>query len=183
MEEDKQIWGFAMKRTMIAALSIILVLFAFAACSNDSGNPGYTGNTSELATEIKPADIVNDVLDPDAEGVIVTYTLAEDSTRALTNGGSYTLTARVEFESFDVGNNTITGGVLIYEFKGTVTNGRFTATSTCSVTTESPLIIETDEGDAEMTINDEEAAVSTFSITLSDLGPVDNVTATITVTI
>lgn len=172
-----------MKRTMIAALSIILVLFAFAACSNDSGNPGYTGNTSELATEIKPADIVNDVLDPDAEGVIVTYTLAEDSTRALTNGGSYTLTARVEFESFDVGNNTITGGVLIYEFKGTVTNGRFTATSTCSVTTESPLVIETAEGAAEMTINDEEATVSTFSITVSDVGPVDNVTAAITVTI
>ena len=172
-----------MKRTMIAALSIILVLFAFSACSNDSGNPGYTGNTSELATEIKPADIVNDVLDPDAEGVIVTYTLAEDSTRALNEGGRYTLTARVEFEEFDVGNNTITGGVLIYEFKGTVTNGKFTATSTCSVTTESPLIIETDEGDAEMTINDEEAAVSTFSITVSDVGPVDNVTATITVTI
>ena len=64
-----------MKKTLLTALSIVLMLFAFASCDNNSGNPGFGGDTQQVANQLKPADLVKDVLKSGAKGVDVVYEL------------------------------------------------------------------------------------------------------------
>ena len=66
-----------MKKTILVALSIVLMLFAFASCSNDSSKPGFTGDASEVAEALDPAKLISDVLKSDAENVDVEYKLIQ----------------------------------------------------------------------------------------------------------
>ena len=180
-----------MKRTMITALSIILMLFSFAACSNDSGNPGFAGDVDDVATALDPASLVSDVLKPNASGVDVEYRLIANNAKALSDG-AYTLRATVTFTEYKVGSYTITDGVLVYEFVGNVSNNRFTVAtgSSCTVTTDSanPLVVSTADGNVDVTINDSAASVTMSSSinvsTVGDDGIVSNsAVGTVTVTI
>ena len=86
-----------MKKTILGALSIVLMLFAFASCSNDSGKPGFTGDASDVAEALDPAKLVGDVLKPGTENVDVEYKLIQGgaSSVAKATAGSATLQATV----------------------------------------------------------------------------------------
>ena len=128
-----------MRKAFIAAISIMLMLMAFVSCTNN-GDPGFKGDADEVVQNLKPADIVNDVLSKDGKGVSVEYRLIEDNSKAIADG-NYILRATVTFINYDVPNSSykITGGTLIYDFRGTVTDGRFKATTTCTVSTQDKL--------------------------------------------
>ena len=132
-----------MKKTILVALSIVLMLFAFASCSNDSGKPGFTGDARDVAEALDPAKLVGDVLKPGAENVDVEYKLIQggaSSSAAKAVAGSATLQATVTFDGYKVPNTSyvITDGTLVYTFEGTVSaEGKFTASSTAFVKTGS----------------------------------------------
>lgn len=141
-----------MKKTILVALSIVLMLFAFASCSNDSGKPGFTGDARDVAEALDPAKLVGDVLKPGAENVDVEYKLIQQggasSSAAKATAESATLQATVTFDGYKVPNTSyvITDGTLVYVFEGSVSaEGKFTANSTASVKTGSKLIVDTDK--------------------------------------
>ena len=165
-----------MKKTILVALSIVLMLFAFASCSNDSGKPGFTGDASEIAEALDPAKLVGDVLKADAENVDVEYKLIQggaSSSAAKAVAGSATLQATVTFDGYKVPNTSyvITDGTLVYVFEGTVSaEGKFTASSAATVKTGSKLIVDTDEGNAEVSISEVKASVNAFTADVSKAG-------------
>ncbi len=169
-----------MRKTFIAAISIMLMLMAFVSCTNN-GDPGFKGDADEVVQNLKPADIVKDVLSKDGKGVSVEYRLIEDNSKAVTDG-SYILRATVTFTSYAVPNSSysIIGGTLIYDFRGTVTDGRFRAAATCTVSTQDKLEVDTDNGIAEVSITDDNATVSSITTDVSNVEVgevVENVTA------
>ena len=165
-----------MKKTILVALSIVLMLFAFASCSNDSGKPGFTGDASEIAEALDPAKLVGDVLKADAENVDVEYKLIQggaSSSAAKAVAGSATLQATVTFDGYKVPNTSyvITDGTLVYVFEGTVSaEGKFTASSAATVKTGSKLIVDTDKGNAEVAISEVKASVNAFTADVSKAG-------------
>ena len=166
-----------MKKTILVALSIVLMLFAFASCSNDSGKPGFTGDASEVAEALDPAKLVGDVLKPGAENVDVEYKLIQQggasSSAAKATAESATLQATVTFDGYKVPNTSyvITDGTLVYTFEGTVSaEGKFTANSTATVKTGSKLIVDTDKGNAEVSISEVKASVNAFTADVSKAG-------------
>ena len=165
-----------MKKTILVALSIVLMLFAFASCSNDSSKPGFTGDASEVAEALDPAKLISDVLKSDAENVDVEYKLIQggaSSSAAKATAGSATLQATVTFDGYKVPNTSyvITDGTLVYTFEGTVSaEGKFTANSTASVKTGSKLIVDTDKGNAEVSISEVKASVNAFTADVSKAG-------------
>ena len=175
-----------MKKTIIAMLSIVLMLFAFASCSNDSGNPPFEGDRQEVANQLKPADLVKEVLEGNADGVDVEYELIPQASAALgsraLDAGNYILRATVTFKSYATDAGTIIRGVLVYDMPGRVNaSGSFTAGGTCSITTETELVVETESGDeVPVTITDESAAVR-VSLTIASDDTVTNVNVTVTV--
>ena len=165
-----------MKKTILVALSIVLMLFAFASCSNDSGKQGFTGDASEIAEALDPAKLVGDVLKADAENVDVEYKLIQggaSSSAAKAVAGSATLQATVTFDGYKVPNTSyvITDGTLVYVFEGTVSaEGKFIANSTATVKTGSKLIVDTDKGNAEVAISEVKASVNAFTADVSKAG-------------
>ena len=165
-----------MRKTMFAALCIFLMLFAFASCSNDSGKPGFTGDANEIAEALDPAKLVGDVLKPGAENVDVEYKLIQGgaaSSAAKATAGSATLQATVTFDGYKVPNTSyvITDGTLVYTFEGTVSaEGKFTASSAATVKTGSKLIVDTDKGNAEVSISEVKASVNAFTADVSKAG-------------
>ena len=165
-----------MKKTILVALSIVLMLFAFASCSNDSSKPGFTGDASEVAEALDPAKLVGDVLKSDAENVDVEYKLIQggaSSAAAKAVTGSATLQATVTFDGYKVPNTSyvITDGTLVYAFEGTVSaEGKFTASSAATVKTGSKLIVDTDKGNAEVAISEVKASVNAFTADVSKAG-------------
>ena len=173
-----------MKKTLLTALSIVLMLFAFASCDNNSGNPGFGGDTQQVANQLKPADLVKDVLKSGAKGVDVVYELipASSTTSSVKVAEQYTLKVTVTFTGYETAAGTITDGVIVYMIPGTVDNGRFSATGSCTITTEEELVVETEEGNVPVEINDSKATV-TVTATVDADNNVDknNVTTTVTV--
>ena len=163
-----------MKKTILVALSIVLMLFAFASCSNDSGKPGFTGDAIEVAEALDPAKLVGDVLKPGAENVDVEYKLIQGGASSVAKAaGSATLQATVAFDGYKVPNTSyvITDGTLVYTFEGTVSaEGKFTANSTATVKTGSKLIVDTDKGNAEVSISEVKASVNAFTADVSKAG-------------
>ena len=164
-----------MKKTILVALSIVLMLFAFASCSNDSGKPGFTGDASEIAEALDPAKLVGDVLKPGAENVDVEYKLIQGgaSSVAKATAESATLQATVTFDGYKIPNTSyvITDGTLVYTFEGTVSaEGKFTASSAATVKTGSKLIVDTDKGNAEVAISEVKASVNAFTADVSKAG-------------
>ena len=163
-----------MKKTLYVAMSIFLVLFVFASCTNDSGNPGFSGNAEAVANVLKPADLVNDVLKPNTKGVDVEYRIINEATRSTAGA---TLKATVEFSGYAVPDSSyvITSGKLIYKFSGNVSDGIFTAGTAGEVTTERSLSIKTDAGNVDVAINDKSAAINTFTADVSKAGSEDGI--------
>lgn len=163
-----------MKKTILVALSIVLMLFAFASCSNDSGKPGFTGDASDVAEALDPAKLVGDVLKPGAENVGVEYKLIQGGASSVAKAaGSATLQATVTFDGYKVPNTSyvITDGTLVYTFEGTVSvDGKFTANNTATVKTGSKLIVDTDKGNAEIAISEVTASVNAFTTDVSKAG-------------
>ena len=155
-----------MRKTLLIAISILLI--ALASCSNNS-DPGFKGDASEVVQNLKPADVVKDVLSKDGKGVSIEYRLIGVDFKAVSDG-SYILRATVAFSNYAVPGSSyrITGGVLVYDFAGEVTNGTFKATGTCEITTKEKLKVETDDGVAEVTITDDSATASTITVDVSD---------------
>ena len=165
-----------MKKTILVALSIVLMLFAFASCSNDSGKPGFTGDASDVAEALDPAKLISDVLKSGAENVDVEYMLIQSeasSSAAKAVAGSATLQATVTFDGYKVPNTSyvITDGTLVYTFEGTVSaEGKFTASSAATVKTGSKLIVDTDKGNAEVAISEVKASVNAFTADVNKAG-------------
>ena len=171
-----------MKKTLLIALSIVLMLFAFASCDNNSGNPGFEGDTQQVANQLKPADLVKDVLKSGAKGVTVEYELIPAATSSAKAAVQYTLKATVTFTDYETAAGKIISGVLVYMIPGTVDNGRFTATGSCTITTEAELVVETGEGNVPVEINDSKATVSVTATVGAD-NKVDQSSVTATVTV
>ena len=180
-----------MKKTILVALSIVLMLFAFASCSNDSGKPGFTGDARDVAEALDPAKLVGDVLKPGAENVDVEYKLIQGGASSVAKAaGSATLQATVTFDGYKVPDTSyvITDGTLVYVFEGSVSaEGKFTASSAATVKTGSKLIVDTDKGNAEVAISEVKASVNAFTADVSKAGsdgvlPADtSITVTVTV--
>ena len=139
-----------MKKTLVITLSVILVFFAFTACNNDNGKPAFEGDSQQVANQLKPADLIKDVLKPGTKGVDVDYELIPDASaasgaKALADG-KYTLRASVTFTEYATGAGTITGGVLVYDIPGQVSGNSFKAIGSCTITTKVELIVETTSG-------------------------------------
>ena len=169
-----------MKRTLLAALGIVLMLFSFASCSNDSGEPAFSGDPQNVADQLKPAVLVDEVLSGNtADGVEISYELVSNA-GAKAIDGSYTLRITVRFISYSTDAGKITDGVLVYELKGVVSGGIFRADGSCTVRTAEKLVVETADGNVAVTITDENAKI-TASATIGADDKVTNVTATVTV--
>lgn len=169
-----------MKRTLLAALGIVLMLFSFASCSNDSGEPAFSGDPQNVADQLKPAVLVDEVLSGDtADGVEISYELVSNA-GAKAIDGSYTLRITVRFISYSTDAGKITDGVLVYELKGVVSDGIFRADGSCTVRTDEELVVETADGNVAVTITDENAKI-TASATIGTDDKVMNVTAEVTV--
>ena len=96
-----------MKKTLYVAMSIFLVLFVFASCTNDSGSPGFSGNAEAVANVLKPADLVNDVLKPNTKGVDIEYRIINEATRSTAEMTITTISFGVlGFFFIDYGKNT-----------------------------------------------------------------------------
>ena len=178
-----EIRGFVMKRILVITLSIVLMFFAFTACNNDNGKPAFEGDSQQVANQLKPADLIKDVLKPGVKGVDVDYELipeasASSGAKALADG-KYTLRATVIFTEYATGAGTITGGVLIYDIPGQVSGNSFKAIGSCTITTKAELIVETTSGEASVSITDNKASVGSLSVTISDNDEVESVSVTV----
>ena len=154
-----------MKKTLFSAFSIVLMLLAFASCSNEADEPKFTGDIETVAKNLNLDSLVTEVLAADATGVSVEYKLAVDSTRAAEGTGNSTLSATASLSGYRSGSYVIVDGTLTYLFSGTVSGNTFTAESICTVSTTEPLSVDTGSGNVVVTINDENAD--------AQLGPVD----------
>lgn len=174
-----------MRKTMFTALCILLMLFAFASCSNDNGKPDFTGDANAVVKALDPATLVNDVLKAGSgDDVKIEYKLipqTAENAKAIA-AGSYTLQITVTFKSYETAAGTITGGVLVYKIPGSVTNNTFTASgSGSSITTTEDIVIETEDGDATVTIKDEKPAITNVKVTIAADDSITSVTASVTV--
>lgn len=170
--------GFVMKRGFIVALSILLMLFAFASCSNESKGPSVDESTAQdIAAELEPNALIKDVFTKsEADGVKISYNLASDgqsqASRVQKAANGYTLTATVEFEDYtNASSITIESGILKYVFKGTISNSVFSASS-YSISTEQTLKISGKDisGTVDVVINVREttpaSSKTVFKVTL-----------------
>lgn len=178
-----EIRGFVMKRILVITLSIILMFFAFTACNNDNGKPVFEGDSQQVANQLKPADLIKDVLKPGAKGVDVDYELIPDASAAsgakALGDGKYTLRATVTFTEYATGAGTVTGGVLVYDILGQVSGNSFKAIGSCTITTKVELIVETTSGEASVSIADNKASVGSVSVVLSNNNEVESVSVTV----
>ena len=178
-----EIRGFVMKRILVITLSIILMFFAFTACNNDNGKPVFEGDSQQVANQLKPADLIKDVLKPGAKGVDVDYELIPDASAAsgakALGDGKYTLRATVTFTEYATGAGTVTGGVLVYDIPGQVSGNSFKAIGSCTITTKVELIVETTSGEASVSIADNKASVGSVSVVLSNNNEVESVSVTV----
>ena len=161
-----------MKKTILVAMSIALMLVAFASCSNDNGKPGFTGNAGEVAAALDPERLINDALRPDAIGVAAEYRIIHDTafSSVARTTAQVSLQATVAFRGYEVPDSAfiITGGTLVYMFDGTISSsGVFTALGTASVKTGNRLIVDTPEGNAEVMIRKVNASVGGFTVDAS----------------
>ena len=135
-----------MKKTLIIALSIVLMLFAFSSCSNDNKGPAIDEPTAQgIAEKLNPNALVNEVFSlSEKDGVTVTYTLSADGqaqSSVMPKAAGYTLTALVEFDNYTNSSSvTIESGILKYVFKGSLNGSVFSAIS-YSISTEKELRI------------------------------------------
>ena len=165
-----------MKRTF-AALSIVLLLFSFTACSNESGGPAFTGDAQTVASQLKPADLVKELLaggTPDGDAVISYDLIAQEEGGKALEAGIYLLKVTVDFKSYETAAGTIIDGTLVYEIPGTFTGNSFIEDGSCSIRTEKALVIETADGNVPVTITDLDASLT---VSVVSIGTDDKVTA------
>ena len=124
-----------MKRNLLIALSIILMLFAFTACSNDNSSKLDQTEAADIAEKINPVELMNDALAGKIDGAKVTF----KQTKA-----AATFIATVEFTNASYNGLTISSGRLSFTLTGEYTGTSFSATS-YRVTTEQELRV-VDEG-------------------------------------
>lgn len=172
-----------MKKHLPALLCTLLVLFFSFSCSPNTG-PDFTGDTQQVADQLKPADLIKDIFETGTDGVKIEYSLLPYS--SLNNqyssiNGQYILQAIVSFTSYLTDAGRIIDGNLIYRIPGVVSGGKFSATGSCSVSTEKALIIETAEGNVPVTISIEQATIEA-SATITADGKAGSVSVTITTT-
>ena len=178
-----EIMGFVMKINRLDTFCIILGCFVFTACNNDNGRPVFEGDSQQVANQLKPADLIKDVLKPGVKGVDVDYELIPDASatsgaKALADG-KYTIRATVTFIEYATDAGTITGGVLIYDIPGQVSRNSFKAIGSCTITTKAELIVETTSGEASVSIADNKASVGSVSVVLSNNNEVESVSVTV----
>ena len=161
-----------MKRNLLVAFGIVLILFTFASCTNDGSNPG-SGNAQAVVEKLDSAGLIGDAVNKPADEVVVDYTLVSQEQGAI-------LRLIVEFKYYPTETGTITSGILFYDIPGTVSDTSFSAKGECIVSTEQKLIIETADGDSvSFKIEDKNAAVADVSASMSD-GEVISAQATVT---
>lgn len=163
-----------MKKTLFSAFSIVLILLAFASCSNEADEPKFTGDIETVEKNLDLNSLVMDVLSSDAAGVTVEYRFAGDET-----GTGGTLSAAVSFSGYKAGPYIITDGTLTYQFSGNVSENSFTADS-CALITSEPLSVDTGSGSVAVTVNDENADAQLDPVDISEadsngLVPAENV--------
>ena len=133
-----------MKRNLLIALSIILMLFAFTACSNDNSSGLDDAEAADIAKQINPVELLNDALVPGkVKGATVTFREAK---------AAATFIATVEFDNAEYNGVTIASGRLSYTLTGEYTGTSFKAT-TYSITTEAGLSIRSGKTTTSMEIS------------------------------
>lgn len=162
-----------MKRTLLVAVSIMLLLFAFTACTNDNGSTSVDEDTAQnIAKEMNLNELVNDVFSAkEGDGVDITYTLGSDAqtqAAAVPRSTGYTLTATVTFDGYSYSSVTINSGVLRYIFTGSLTGSRFSASS-YRIETERELVVQSSNASdtVDVVINVNETTEAAFSATLA----------------
>ena len=169
-----------MKKVMIA-VSMLLILFAFASCDNNAGKPGFDGDAGAVVKAIDAVKLVKNVFNDAAKegsGVSVTYSIA--SKKAI-SAGEYTVTATAAFDDYELESGMIIrSGSLVYAFDGSVSaSGRFTASS-YSVTSKGLKVEGTETGSkaVDVSISIEPITLNTtvFQATVdtsASVGPVE----------
>ena len=104
-----------MKKHLPTLLGTLLVLFFFFSCSPNTG-PVFTGDTQQVADQLKPADLIKDIFEAGTDGVTIEYSLLPYS--SLNNqyssiNGQYILQAIVSFTSYLTDAGKIIDGNLI----------------------------------------------------------------------
>ena len=89
-----------MKRNLLVAFGIVLILFAFASCTNDGSNPG-SGNAQSVVEKLDSAGLIGDAVNKPADEVVVDYTLVSQEQGAI-------LRLIVEFKYYPTETGTIT---------------------------------------------------------------------------
>ncbi len=147
-------------RKLFIAFWILIVIFSFASCVNDGGDPADE-NTAEIVENLKPAQLINTALE-EADGITVTYELlpSSSSSRALSDGAC-TLKATSVFSDYRYSNVAVKTGTLEYTFPGNLSGNAFTATSV-SVKTIDAIVAEIagEESKIEISIEDTETSFS-----------------------
>ena len=165
-----------MRKHLLAVLCALLILTLFLSCNPNASD--FTGDKQQVADDLKPADLVKDILDPGAEGVDIEYELIPDSSSAGSmESGRYILRIIASFKSYMTTAGKITGGNLIYDIPGIVSGGKFSATGGCSITTKSELIVETPEGTVPVEIKVKQATIEA-SVAITDEGKVASISVT-----
>ena len=164
-----------MKRTLLVAVSIMLLLFAFTACTNDNGSTSVDEDTAQnIANEMDLNALVNNVFsEGEGKGVSITYMLESDAavqSAAVPRSAGYTLTATVTFDGYKYSTITIESGVLRYVFTGSLNGMRFSASS-YKIETERALVVQSSKASesVDVAINVKEAAGAAFSATLTSI--------------
>lgn len=145
-----------MKKNLLIALGIVLMLFAFTACSNDNSSRLDQTEAADIATKINPVELINDALAGEIKNATVTFREPKAAS---------TLIATVEFDNATYNGMTISSGRLSYTLTGEFTGSRFNA-ATYSVTTEVSLSVAVAGGTSsamDISIPETTATTSVFS--------------------
>ncbi len=150
-----------MKKTIIAMLSIMLMLLAFTSCSNNP-SPSIDSDTAvTIAKEIDPVELINEVL---TSGTTDTVTVTYDTPRSASS-----MRATATFKGYETSSGAIIlSGSLSFTFTGDLTNNTFKAT-TYEVDSSSLRVQGSngDETDLVITIPETTSTTTVFEATVS----------------
>ncbi len=159
-----------MKRNLFAAVGMLLIIFSFIACNNDTRS--LDREVAEtIAEELDPRTLVENVLkDGEKEGIDIAYDLMAVDERAKLDH-THVLEVAITFSGYEYSRGiTIDSGSIIYTFYGTMNGSRFSSHSYELRTVKHMIISGTSsEGpvDVELSIDARDGASGTnYSVSL-----------------
>ena len=161
-----------MKRNLFAAVGMLLIIFSFIACNNDTRSLDREA-AETIAEELDPRTLVENVLkDGEKDGIDIAYDLKAVDERAKLDH-THVLEVAIAFSGYEYSRGiTIDSGSIIYTFYGTMNGSRFSSHSYELRTVKHMVISGTSsEGpvDVELSIDARDGASGTnYSVSLGN---------------